>query len=634
MRLKRLPIQVFTGLLLAQSGYALASDQEEALADFSLEQLSNIAVTSVTRQETRLGSTPAAVYVITGNDIARSGATTLPEALRLAPNLQVARRDASGYAISARGFSTTLSNKMLVLVDGRSVYSPLFSGVFWESQDVDLADVERIEVISGPGGTVWGANAVNGVINIITRKAAETQGGLLQGAAGRYGQGAMVRYGGRLSDSVAYRAYAKVTRQDDAFDQSAASAIGYRRSQVGFRVDQDGADRALTFSGDAYEGRFGQFNLADIVTAGANLLGRYTARLASGGEIKAQAYLDHTRRDQPAGRQRLDTIDIELEHMLRLGERHQLAWGGGYRYSVDRVQGKGQLVFAPAERTLRWANLFAQDEFALADSLRLTVGAKFEHNSYTGLETLPSARLAWNLAPERLLWLAASRAVRAPARIDREVTIPLPGRTDGPPWAFAGGPAFQSETARVLELGYRAQAYGTLSYSATLFYSGYDHLRTLEPGTGQGALFENLGEGRARGLEVWGSWQALPAWRLSAGAVVQDVEVSLKPESRDVANQTFLGNDDPRSYWQLRSSHDLAGNLRADFMLRHVGALPQPAVPAYSELDARLAWNLRPDVELALSGRNLLHARHAEFGDPRDRLVFARAVLLSASLRF
>jgi iron complex outermembrane receptor protein len=634
MRINLLPTYVFTGLLLADPAGARAAGQEGTLADFTLEQLSDIVVTSVARQETRLGSAPAAVYVITGADIARSGATTLPEALRLAPNLQVARRDASGYAISARGFSTTLSNKMLVLIDGRSVYSPLFSGVFWESQDVDLADVERIEVISGPGGTVWGANAVNGVINIITRPAHETQGGLLQGAAGQHAHGGMVRYGGSMAGGVSYRAYAKSTRQDDAFDQPGESNIGWRRSQAGFRFDTQGEEHALTVSGDAYEGRSGQWNQGDIVTSGGNLLGRYTAHLASGGEIKAQAYLDQTRLDQPLGRQRLDTFDAELQHVVRLGERHQLAWGGGYRYSVDRVQNKGQLVFDPAERKLRWANLFAQDEIALADSLRLTLGAKFEHNSYTGMEALPSVRVAWELSPEHMLWAAASRAVRAPSRIDREVTIALPGRTAGPPWSHAGSSDFQSETARVLELGYRGQPSSVLSYSATLFYSDYDHLRTLEPGNGDGTLFENLGQGRARGIELWGSWQPMAAWRLSAGAVAQDVEVCPKPGSHDLARRTFLVNDDPGSYWQVRSSHDLPGNLRADLMLRRVAELPHPVVPAYTELDARLAWNARRDLEVALSGRNLLHARHTEFGDPRTRLVFARSVLLSASMHF
>jgi iron complex outermembrane recepter protein len=633
MRIILLPIYTVAGLLLVHSG-ARASDQEEGLADFTLEQLSNIVVTSVSRQETRLGSAPAAVYVITASDIARSGAGTLPEVLRLAPNLQVARRDASGYAISARGFSTALSNKMLVLIDGRSVYSPLFSGVFWESQDVDLADVERIEVISGPGGTVWGANAVNGVINIITRKAAETQGGLLQGAAGQHAAGAMVRRGARLSDRVSWRAYAKIARQDDTRPQNRDDRIGQRTSQVGFRLDADAGKHALTVSGDAYEGRSGQWRQADLVTSGANLMGRYSARLASGGEIKVQAYLDQARRDQPAGRQRLDTLDFELQHTLHLGERHQLAWGGGYRYSMDQIQSKGVLVFSPPERHLRWANVFAQDEFALTARLRATVGAKLERNSYTGVEVLPSARVAWDLSPERLVWAAASRAVRAPSRIDREVMQLPPGRTQGPPWLVAGGPDFQSETARVLETGYRAQPSGVLSYSATVFYADYDHLRTLEPGTGQGALFGNLGQGCARGIELWGSWQPLRAWRLSAGAVAQKIETGLKPGSRDVAARTSLANNDPRSYWQLRSSHDLPHNLRADFTLRHVGELPHPVVPAYTELDGRLAWNVQPDLELALVGRNLLHPAHAEFGDPRNRLLFARSVLLTASVRF
>jgi iron complex outermembrane receptor protein len=632
MKKSFLPIYSLAVSLLMPAA-ARASDQDEALADFSLEQLSNIVVTSVARQETRLGSAPAAVYVITNNDIARSGASSLPEALRLAPNLQVARRDAGGYAISARGFSTALSNKMLVLIDGRSVYSPLFSGVFWESQDVDLADIERIEVISGPGGTVWGANAMNGVINIITKSARDTQGGLLQAGGSRYAGRGMVRYGGKLADKVWYRAYAKTTRKEDAFDHAGTTSIAGRRSQAGFRVDAEGDGHSFTVSGDAYEGRFQQLQLADIVTSGASLLGRYTAHVA-GGELRVQAWLDQTRRDQPSAKSRLDTADLEIQHMLHIGARHQLAWGGGYRYSEDHEQNRGVLVFSPGDRSLRWASAFLQDEIALTGSLRATLGAKVEHNSYTGSEVLPSARLAWEMTPERMLWAAASRTVRAPSRIDRDVMQLLPGRTQGPPYALAGGPDFRSETAQVIELGYRAQPSASLSYSATLFYSDYDHLRTLEPGTGQGALFENLGQGRARGLEVWGNWQPLQTWRLSVGGVLQNVETSLKPGSRDVAMQTSLANDDPRSYWSVRSSHDLPFDLRADLMLRHVGALPHPVVPAYTELDTRLSWNMRPDLELALVGRNLLHDRHTEFGDPRNRLEFARSVMLTASVRF
>jgi iron complex outermembrane receptor protein len=637
MRKVSLPSCTIAALLLLNPGAARASDQDDALADYSLEQLSDIVVTSVARQETRVADAPAAVYVITGSDIARAGATTLPEALRLAPNLQVARRDASGYAISARGFSTALSNKMLVLVDGRSVYSPLFSGVYWESQDVDLADVERIEVISGPGGTVWGANAVNGVINIITKSARDTQGGLLRASGGAYERAGSVRYGGQLAANTYYRAYAKVTRQADTIDQPGGGAdIAWRRSQAGFRIDADGARGGVTLSGDVYDGQFGQARAADIATSGANLLARVTRKLDDGGELKVQAYLDQTRRDQPAAAQRLDTFDLEVEHSLRLGERQKLAWGGGYRYSIDRMTNGPQLVFLPPERRLRWSNLFVQDEVAITKALRATAGVKFEHNVYTGTEVLPSLRLAWNLSPARLVWAGASRAVRAPARIDRDVMQVVPTHPNGSPWGIGGGPDFQSETARVLELGYRAQPSRVLSYSATLFHSDYDRLRTLEPAANPGALYEfaNLGWGRARGLELWGSWQPLDSWRLGFGGVLQDVRTGLKAGSRDLSNLTSLANDDPRSYWSLRSSHDLPGNLRADFMLRHVGQLPHPLVPAYTELDAHLAWVVRPDLELGLTGRNLLHAQHGEFNDARMRQVFARSVLLSATVHF
>jgi iron complex outermembrane receptor protein len=632
-----LPNYTVAGLILLHAPAAFAYEQTDGgLADYSLEQLSDIVVTSVSRQETRLAQAPASIYVISAADIARSGVVSLPEALRLAPNLQVARRDGSNYAITARGFSSTLSNKLLVLIDGRSIYSPLFSGVFWDSHDLVMSDVERIEVISGPGATIWGANAVNGVINIITRSARDTQGALLVARAGQPGHSGTLRYGGQLASGAWYRAYAKLTRIGDTQNETGdAESTAWRRATAGFRLDWNGAGRSLTLSGDAYDGQLGQTSGGDMRIQGANLLGRVQARLPGGSELRLQAYADHTRRDRDGlGSQHLDTFDLEAQHSVRLGERHNLAWGGGYRYSYDRIRNGPLLKFTPAERDLRWANLFAQDEIALSGTLRATAGVKLEHNVYTGVEVLPSLRLAWNLRPESLLWVGVSRTVRAPARIDRELMVARRSGEMGTPWVVAGGPDFASEVARVLELGYRVQPAAGLSFSATAFYSDYDRLRTLEPGSGQGAVFDNLGQGLARGVELWGSWQPLRSWSLAGGAVLQDISTGLKAGSLDTSGSAGLATNDPRTYWSLRSSHDLTGTLRADLALRHVGSLPQPQVPAYSELDARLAWQARPELELALSGRNLLHSEHAEFGPPGARQVFGRAVLLSAKVRF
>ncbi|WP_167759864.1 TonB-dependent receptor plug domain-containing protein [Massilia horti] len=625
-----------SALLLAHVQVCGAEQSAPSLADYSLEQLSEIVVTSVSRQETRLGAAPASIYVISGADIQRSGAATLPEALRLAPNLQVARANAHSYAISARGFSSTLANKLLVLIDGRSVYSPLFSGVFWDMQDVVMSDIERIEVISGPGATIWGANAVNGVINVITKSARDTQGGRAMARGSEHGRSASVRYGGRLENGVWYRVYGQGIELGDTENEGRdIRGSGWHRTQTGFRFDWDGEGKVASIGGDAYTGRLAD-SPGPIVIAGANLNASFTRTLQDGSDMRLQAYLDQFQRDQAGvAVQHLYTFDVEAQFGGRIGSRHRLAWGGGYRHSTDRISNGPALQFIPATRNLRWANLFAQDEIALSDTLRATAGVKFEHNIYTGVEALPSVRLAWAPDSARLLWAAASRTVRAPSRIDRDMYIANHGELPGVgPYLIVANPNFVSETANVLELGYRAQK-GTLSYSATAFYSKYARLRTLELPPGQPALFGNLGRGVARGVELWAGWQPLPSWRLSGGGVIQRVDTGAEPGSMDVSGLVGLApGNDPRRYWSLRSSHDLAHNLQADFSLRYVGSLPQPQVPAYHELDARVAWQVRPNLELAVAGGNLLHHAHAEFGPQGARQLFERFVMFSATLRF
>ncbi|WP_306393810.1 TonB-dependent receptor plug domain-containing protein [Telluria beijingensis] len=645
-----------SSLLLARASVALLScacavqaharpadvppGQDVPLADYSLEQLSDIVVSSVSRQDESLGRAPASVYVIQGAEIARSGATTLPEALRLAPNLQVARIDAGSYAISARGFVSPLANKLLVMVDGRSVYSPLFSGVFWEMQDVALEDVERIEVISGPGGTAWGTNAVNGVINIITRSAADTHGGLATAHAGANERGASVRYGGQFDGGTHWRAYARGQDVEglDAASGGPGAAGGMRRQQAGFRLDREGERSDLTLSGDVHDGRQrAGAAQARIETSGANLLGRIEHRLDARQSLRLQAWFDHSRREQAGlGAQRLDTVDLEAQHLLRL-ERHALSWGGGYRYTRDRVDNGPLLRFTPARRSLRWAHLFVQDEVSLADKLRASAGVRVEHNVYTGSEVLPSLRLAWDLDERSMWWAALSRTVRAPARIDRDFYIVDPG--DPGAFLIAGGPEVVSETARVAELGFRAQPTPALSWSATAFYTDFERLRTLERAStafGQPAAyaFQSLGKGALRGVELWANWQAARGWRLHAGAVLQDVDVGREPASRDITGLSGLAGNDPRLTWSLRSAHELGPRLRADVALRYVAHMPQAALPSYHELDARLAWQVRPDLEIALVGRNLLHPRHAEFGAAGSRQLIERTVFASAALRF
>ncbi|WP_084676996.1 TonB-dependent receptor plug domain-containing protein [Massilia niastensis] len=620
-------------LALTVNTAACALDAQD-IGELSLEELANIKVTSVSKRPEALSEAASSIFVITGSEIRRSGVATLPEALRLAPNLQVARVDARNYAVSARGFNNPFENKLLVLIDGRTVYSPLFSGVFWDAQDVVLEDVERIEVISGPGATMWGANAVNGVINIITRSASDTQGALVSAAASRDERHGAGRYGGKLANGGHYRAYAKYAANDDT--ETAAGApvpTGWHRRQAGFRADWGDTARNFVLQGDVYEGKLTQVGTEDIRISGANLLGRLNRTLAGGSTVTLQTYWDHTERDQPlAFVEDLDTLDVQLQHAVKLANGQDIVWGGGYRWAHDRVRNGPAFGFLPGTMNLHWGNLFAQGDFALRDGLRLTAGLKLEENNYTGVEVLPTLRLAWKPQAHALAWSSLSRSVRAPSRIDRDLFSPTTPRVVNgvPQFAIAGGPDFASEVANVAELGYRAQPTPALSWSATAFYSRYDRLRTLEPNqAGSSSVFRNLAEGRTRGIEAWANWQASGAWRLSGGTVVQRVDTTLDPASRDLSGTTGLATSDPRHYWMLRSSYDLAPGRELDVTLRRVGALSQPVVPAYTAVDLRLGWRIRKGLELSLVGQNLFDSAHAEFGAPPGRSEYRRAALLT-----
>jgi iron complex outermembrane receptor protein len=349
--------------------------------------------------------------VITREDIRRSGATSIPEILRLAPNLQVAQVDASQYAISARGFNSITANKLLVLIDGHSVYTPLFSGVFWDVQDVLVENIERIEVISGPGGTLWGANAVNGVINIIRSKSGSTQGGQLTVGAGNAEEGASVRYGGKLGEDASYRIYAKKFNLDNTTRANGNEVPdAWQKGQVGFRTDWSAAGDVLTLQGDAYKGVIDQMTNDDKQISGGNLRARWNHALQGGDSLQIQTYYDHTRRIYPGTfGESLNTYDIDVQHNWHGGKNHDIVWGGGYRYARDAVTNSAVLAFLPPDKTLTLANIFVQDEIALAERLKLTVGTRIEHNNYTGVENQPGIRLAWKPNEQNLWWSAISR---------------------------------------------------------------------------------------------------------------------------------------------------------------------------------------------------------------------------------
>ena len=600
---------------------------ENSLADLSLEELTNIAVTSVSRRPERVNDAAASVYVITGEDIRRSGATTLPEALRLAPNLQVARIDAGQYAISARGFNNAIGNKLLVLIDGRTVYAPFYSGVQWDQQDVMLEDVDRIEVISGPGGTLWGTNAVNGVINVVTRSASQTQGALAVVNGGNLENGASFRYGGSLGSSGRFRIYAKALQlQNTKTAGDVSQPDGWDRTQAGFRADWTDANGGFMLQGSAFHaksedrGFFGPFALGALEVSEANLLGQWTQRLAGGSDIRVQAYYDHSKRDDGVLYQpREDVLDFEFQHGIPLGA-HRVLWGAGYRRSNDDIRPGVFFGFIPASSTQTWSSLFLQDEVKLSDKVGVTVGARLERNDFTGTEALPSARLAWKLSNDQLLWAAASRAVRAPSRLDRDIVLP-----PNPPYIIAGGPDFVSEVSNVYELGYRAQPVRELSFSVTAFYQQWDRLRSGQ--TPPNAQVQNMIDGNTSGLEAWFSWQPMAQWRLSGGMTSLHKDLRLKPGSTDPTGPSELGND-PNYQWMLHSAFRLADRHEFDVTVRRVAALPVPSVPAYTAVDLRYGWRINTAFSIAVVLRNALDPAHAEFGTAPGRSEIGRSALL------
>jgi iron complex outermembrane receptor protein len=611
---------------LAGAQSRAAHESVQALKALSVDQLLDLEVTSVSKRSEPLAGAAASIYVITAEALRRSGATTLPEALRLAPNLQVARIDAGQYAISARGFNNAIGNKLLVLVDGRTVYTPLFSGVFWDQQDLLLQDVERIEVISGPGATLWGANAVNGVINVITRQARDTSGTLLAAEYGESELGAALRYGKDFG-SGAFRVYAKYSGLDRS---QRAGGIplddDWQRAQIGFRTDWDRDQDSFTVQGDAYDGEtshrgfVGPFELTAISVTGANVLGRWRRDLGDGDEFQLQAYVDHTERDDALFyRPTADIVDLDFQHSFGSGA-HRVVWGGGYRHARDDIDPGFATIFVPSSRSLSWGNLFVQDEIALRESLTAVLGLKLESNDYTGVEVLPSARLAWQTSEHQLVWSSLSRAVRAPARYDRDVRFP-----GFPPFFVVGGPEFESEVANVIEVGYRAQPASSLNFSVTAFAHLWDRIRS---GTSLPVRIENKIEGEIYGVEAWSEYRPIESWLLSAGVTWMEDELRLKAGSTDPVgvNNNTLRND-PDYVASLRSRFDLPRGLQLDFGLRHTARLPAPVVPAYTELDVRLGWQSADGLGISLVGRNLLHDRHPEYGDATSRAFIERAVV-------
>ena len=642
-------VLVLVALMLA-AGTAGHADALEAVKneylDLDITQLMNITVTSVAKKEQRLADAPAAVFVITQEDIHRSGVTTIPDALAMAPGLQVAKISASKWSVSSRGFAGYTSNKLLVLIDGRSVYSPAYSGTFWDSQNTLLEDVDRIEVIRGPGGTLWGANAVNGVINIITKKAEDTQGGLLRvGGGDQEPFMAAARYGGKISDTTFGRLY--LTYNDHAsnsLEEGGGDAEdGWQPVQGGFRVDgSPDSSKQWTLQGDLFETSGDQIlspywisqppfqtTLIDTLdNKGGNLLGRWRQELSADSALTVKAYYDYVNRNDALFNWQYDTFDFDLQYETRLGQRQNLTMGTGYRSVQGDVHESFQ-VYLP-DRNDNLYNAFLQDEInLLADAVWLTLGTKYEHNDYTGSEWQPSAKLLWKPAERHSLWTSVSRAVRTPAVVEQYGRVTLGAIPTPSGIGFinvVGNPDFTSEILWAYEAGYRWQARENLSFDLALFYNDYEDVYGLAPSlsaTGYNLQFINEQSGAGKGFELAADWK--PSSWLSFACAYSYLDMNLSsdnPISKGITENIF-NRSSPQQQASVRSSIALAENWRLNLWLRYVDTIyglnradltGQPVeIDGYFLLDANLTWTPLKNLEVMLVGQNLTSDSQLEY---------------------
>ena len=607
----------------------------------------NIKVTSVSKQEQKVSRTAAAIFVITSEDIRRSGATNIPDLLRMVPGVDVAQINANTWAVSIRGFNTRFSDKLLVMVDGRSVYTPTFGGVYWDVVDLPLEDIERIEVIRGPGGSVWGANAVNGVINIITKAAAETKGAMVVAGGGNTDEGfATLQYGGSLGAKTDFRVYTKYFNQDHNPGLSGPDGgDGWGVLRGGFRADVVFSSKDnLTIQGDLYRGEAGQAEpyLAsvtsplELVAIGVNVSGGFVQGIwnhtfsARSGTSLQVSYQQYKRNDLIL--ENRGTVDIDFQNHFLWGERQNIIWGLDYRNSRTTTVGTLAASLNPADLTTQLFSSFIQDEFALIhDRLYLTVGTKLEHDYYNGFSLMPSGRVVWTPSDHQTLWAAVSRAARTPSAIDASVRYNFGGfiGAGGTPTliSFIGNPNVKNEDLLAYEAGYRTMLSDRVSVDLAAYYNSYTNQDTVEPTTpfiedtpapphlDVPETYENLMYGETQGLEIFANWKVLDRWTLSPGYAFEQIHMHLEPESQDTTSVSAAEGSSPVHSAQLRSHVVLPRNLGWDTSLFFTDRIADPVIPAYTRLDTGLTWQWKKGVVFSLVGQNLLKDRHLEYDD-------------------
>jgi iron complex outermembrane recepter protein len=643
--------------------------QQRDVTDIDLDDLMKVSVTSPGRKAQPVTIVPSAVHVLRGEDIKRTGATSLAEALRAVPGMHVARTRANAWAVSARGFNSTSANKMLVLIDGRSVYSPLHSGVFWEVQDTFLEDVDRIEVVRGPGASLWGANAINGVVNIITKRAQDTTGEAATAGAGTeerlFGGG---RAGFKAGEDAAVRVYAKYFTRDDALegvDQHRQAYDGMWMGRAGFRSDWKGGDQdRLTLMGDFYDGQTQARSTEISLTApprpfkdrntlrGGDLVFRWERAFDATSNVSVQAYYDYTLREADLFTDIVHTGDLDFQHRLPLLEGHDVIWGLGYRVARSELQGSFSIQSRPRRHLDDVPSAFFQDEITLVkDHLRLTVGSKFEYNDYSGFEASPSLSLGWNPDDRQTVWFSAARAVRTPSILDVDIRLNaavFPAIPPGNPTVLAlfGDRDFKAEDLLALEAGYRVRPFDALSIDLAIFYNRYRNLRTIETGAPftetdpppthdvNPFILGNKMHAQSGGGEITANFQPIAGWLLQVNYSYLRMNLDLEPGSTDTFS-VAAERQNPRHQVWVRSAMDLPGNLTLDVMGRFVSRLSAFDVDRYFEADVRLAWrDASGKWEAAVVGQNLGHKSHAEFNAATSRSEIERGVYASLTCRF
>jgi iron complex outermembrane recepter protein len=646
--LKHGGIALLIALSLAIS--ASAQNPPEDLSKLSVEDLMNVDVTSVSKKEQKVSQTAAAIFVITQDDIHRSGANNIPDLLRMVPGVNVAQINSNIWAISVRGFNGEFSDKLLVMIDGRTVYQPTFSGVFWDVQNVPLEDIERIEVIRGPGGATWGANAVDGVINIITKKASQTRGGMVVAGAGNLDQGfGTLQYGGTAGKSTDYRVFASYFNQYHLPGLALPDGgDGWHLLRGGFRADSKlSAKDDLTVAGDLYTGGIG--NIAGVVESvaspaiqavfsGTNVSGGYLQanwnhRQSDRSDTTLQVSFDRYRRDDVL-RETRNTFDIDFTHHLGWGSRQDIVWGVGYRYSSSTTHGDLLFSLNPPNLNTQLFSAFAQDEVVLIPArLSLIAGMRVEHNYYTGFGVMPSVGATWTLSQRQMVWATIARALRTPSSLDTSSQLTVNGFVppSGPPVLIriVGNPTFQNEQEINYEAGYRTQPYDRLSLALTAYYNSYHQLQTTEPQPSfleadpppphivMPFNYQNLMRGETYGIEAFATWKVSDRWTLTPAYAFEEIHLHLDSSSQDTTSVAAGEGSSPRQWARLASHLALTHGFAWDASANFVGRLASPAVPSYTRLDTQLTWHLREHLFASIVGQNLAQDHHLEFLNPQ-----------------